>query len=143
MSDFNDDAPLDVADLPGSNGSKPSGQPHTQVDLLGLMSGGATGSPLDKLIEGSDQFMEWSARGNRSAKERVAEVYLIAETAALKSEHFPVRARMMKGIHKQEALRSLMAVARPQLNKYEFWIVVVGMAAILVILFLITTMVSE
>jgi hypothetical protein len=143
LNELNDDQPLEVANLPGVNGKAPAAQPHTQIDLLGLMSGGGLGSPLDKLIEGSDQFMEWAVRGNRSDRERVAEVYIMGETMALKSAHFPVRSRFMKAVHKQEALASLMTVQRTKMTKQEFWLIILGMGMILGVLFLITSMVGE
>lgn len=135
------DEALDVASL--ETETRGGGQPHTQNDLLGLLPGGGGQSPLDSLNTGSDEFIEWAARGNRTKRERVAEVQIVYETAALNSENFPVRGPMMKAARKQNALLTILSVPRTPMSKMEFWLIIAGFAAILGTLFLITTMVTE
>lgn len=127
-----------VADAP-VNGNGAVAQPHSQTEAFGIETGFGTGSSLDKLIIGSREFSEWTAQGNRTPEVRIAETLLANQTAALTSRAFPVRARMLKSVKQQDALRTIFKVPSPQFTTKELWTVFGVMAFFLVMLFLVYT----
>lgn len=103
---------------PASNGHQR--RPPEQMDALGLMGGGGDEGPLVPLYRGSDEFLEWAVRGNRSSRILLAEADLMTETKGLVSPRFIIRGDVMKHVSRQDSLRTMFTAEKRELTKLEF-----------------------